>query len=109
MTQNIGKKNETPRQSMPEQDPGMRRRNFDEVPLGYTVALAQEEAGRCLQCKKPNCAAGCPVEVDIPGFINLITRGDFTGAIRNLWGKKSLPYLKNITGEIVNPYKIIIK
>ena len=76
---------------MPEQDPGMRRRNFDEVPLGYTVELAQEEANRCLQCKKPNCVAGCPVEVDIPGFINLITKGDFTGAIRNLWGKNSLP------------------
>lgn len=91
MAQNIGKKNETPRQSMPEQDPGMRRRNFDEVPLGYTVELAQEEANRCLQCKKPNCVAGCPVEVDIPGFINLITKGDFTGAIRNLWGKNSLP------------------
>ncbi len=91
MAQQTGKKTATPRHPMPEQDPGVRRNNFDEVPLGYTVELAQEEASRCLQCKKPNCVAGCPVEVDIPGFINLITKGDFTGAIRNLWGKNSLP------------------
>ncbi len=49
------------------------------------------EAGRCLQCKKPGCVEGCPVGVDIPGFINLITKGDMTGAIRNLWAKNSLP------------------
>ena len=91
MAQQTGKKTATPRQPIPEQDPGVRRRNFDEVPLGYTIELAQEEASRCLQCKKPNCLAGCPVEVDIPGFIVLITKGDFTGAIRNLWGKNSLP------------------
>ncbi len=91
MAQQTGKKTATPRQPMPEQDPGVRRRNFDEVPLGYTIELAQEEASRCLQCKKPSCVAGCPVEVDIPGFIDLITTGDFTGAIRNLWGKNSLP------------------
>lgn len=91
MAQNTGRKKDTPRQPMPEQDPGIRSENFDEVPLGYTVELAQKEASRCLQCKKPNCVAGCPVEVDIPGFINLITEGDFTGAIRNLWDKNSLP------------------
>lgn len=91
MSKEIGKKKEIPRQYMPEQDPDVRRRNFSEVPLGYTVALAQEEAVRCLQCKKPGCVTGCPVGVDIPGFINLITVGDFTGAIRNLWGKNSLP------------------
>jgi glutamate synthase (NADPH/NADH) small chain len=91
MAQQTGKKTATPRQPMPEQDPENRRRNFDEVPLGYAVDSAQEEASRCLQCKKPSCLAGCPVEVDIPGFINLITKGDFTGAIRNLWGKNSLP------------------
>lgn len=91
MAQQSGKKAATPRQPMPEQDPEIRRRNFDEVPLGYTIELAQEESSRCLQCKKPSCVAGCPVEVDIPGFINLITKGDFTGAIRNLWGKNSLP------------------
>ncbi len=85
------KKEAVPRQPMLEQEPDVRRRNFDEVPLGYTVELAQAEASRCLQCRKPGCVAGCPVEVDIPGFINLISEGDFTGAIRNLWGKNALP------------------
>ncbi len=85
------KKEATPRQVMPEQAPDVRRRNFEEVPLGYTVEQAQAEASRCLQCRKPGCVAGCPVEVDIPGFIDLITEGDFTAAIRNLWGKNALP------------------
>jgi glutamate synthase (NADPH/NADH) small chain len=76
---------------MPEQVPEVRRRNFNEVPLGYTAEQARAEARRCLQCRKPGCVPGCPVEVDIPGFINRIAEGDFTGAVRNLWGKNSLP------------------
>ena len=86
-----GKKKNIPRRPMPEQDADVRRRNFDEVPLGYTPEMAREEASRCLQCRKPACVQGCPVEVDIPGFIHLIKEGDFTGAIRNLWGKNALP------------------
>ncbi len=85
------KKKAVPRQPMPEQKPEIRRRNFKEVPEGYTVELAQAEASRCLQCRKPGCVAGCPVEIDIPGFIKLITEGDFTGAIRNLWSKNAFP------------------
>jgi len=85
------KKKSIPRVSMPEQAPETRRRNFDEVPLGYTQEMAIEEASRCLQCKKPACVEGCPVNVDIPGFIKLIKEGDFTGAIRNLWAKNALP------------------
>jgi glutamate synthase (NADPH/NADH) small chain len=84
-------KKETPRQKMPEQKPEVRRRNFDEVPLGYTIELAQAEASRCLQCRKPGCVEGCPVEVDIPGFISHILKGDMRGAILNLWGKNALP------------------
>lgn len=76
---------------MPEQAPEVRRRNFEEVPLGYTKEMAMEEASRCLQCKKPACVEGCPVGVDIPGFIRLIKEGDFTAAIRNLWSKNALP------------------
>lgn len=76
---------------MPEQEPQVRARNFLEVPTGYTAKMAQEEAVRCLQCKKPGCVAGCPVGVDIPGFIDLIAQGDMTGAIRNLWTKNALP------------------
>jgi glutamate synthase (NADPH) small chain len=85
------KKKDIPRNPMPEQAADVRRRNFDEVPLGYTPEVARLEAERCLQCKKPSCVDGCPVEVDIPGFIKLIRDEDYTGAIRNLWSKNSLP------------------
>ena len=61
-----------PRQKMPEQNPKERGGNFDEVPYGYDTDLAITEATRCIQCKKPGCVAGCPVEIDIPGFIKLI-------------------------------------
>jgi len=80
-----------PRIPMPEQESAIRARNFLEVPTGYTTKMAQEEAARCLQCKKPGCVAGCPVSVDIPGFIDLLAQGDMTGAIRNLWRKNALP------------------
>ncbi|GAB6887114.1 NADPH-dependent glutamate synthase [Desulfothermus okinawensis JCM 13304] len=85
------KKEKLPRQQMPEQPPEVRRRNFKEVPLGYTPELAMKEASRCLQCKKPSCREGCPVQVDIPAFIKLIKEGDFTKAIRKIWEKNSLP------------------
>jgi glutamate synthase (NADPH) small chain len=91
MTEKKGKSKDIERVSMPEQEPEVRRRNFKEVPLGYTKEMAMVEASRCLQCRKPGCVDGCPVSVDIPGFINLITQGDFTGAARNLWGKNALP------------------
>ena len=80
-----------PRQKMPEQAPDIRRRNFKEVPLGYSPELAMEEAKRCLQCKNPSCVKGCPVSVDIPGFIRLIREGNFSAAIRKIWEKNSLP------------------
>jgi glutamate synthase (NADPH/NADH) small chain len=85
------KKEKAKRIAMPEQAPDVRKRNFDEVPTGYTVQMAQDEAARCLQCKKPSCVTGCPVQVDIPGFIQLITEGDFTAAIRKIWGTNALP------------------
>jgi glutamate synthase (NADPH/NADH) small chain len=80
-----------PRQKMPEQSAEKRIRNFGEVPLGYTPEQAQKEASRCLQCKKPTCIAGCPVEVDIPGFLKLIEEGDFIAAARKLKQTNSLP------------------
>lgn len=85
------KKRSIPRQPMPEQEPDVRRRNFKEVPLGFTPEMAVAEAQRCLQCKKPGCVEGCPVSVDIPGFIGHIAEGDFKKSIRNLWGKNALP------------------
>jgi len=80
-----------PRQAMPEQDPKVRAHNFDEVPYGYDEKLAQLEAQRCLQCKKPQCVKGCPVEVEIPQFIQYIVDGDFAAAARQLKNKNSLP------------------
>jgi len=80
-----------PRQPMPEQDPKERSHNFKEVPNGYTPALAVKEAQRCLQCKKPTCMNGCPVEVDIPAFLKLITEGEFSRAARKIKETNSLP------------------
>ncbi|MFH1089969.1 MAG: NADPH-dependent glutamate synthase [Pseudomonadota bacterium] len=85
------KKAKIPRQAMPEQPPEQRRRNFDEVPLGYSPETAVLEAGRCLQCKKPSCMTGCPVEIDIPEFIKCIAERDFLGAIAKLKEKTALP------------------
>ena len=52
-----------------EQDPKIRAKNFDEVCLGYNLEEAQAESSRCIQCKNPRCVDGCPVSIDIPGFI----------------------------------------
>jgi len=76
---------------MPKQDHRARANNFDEVALGYTREMAQEEALRCLQCKKAPCVDGCPVEIDIPAFIKLLQVGDFLGAARKIKEKNSLP------------------
>jgi glutamate synthase (NADPH) small chain len=91
MTEQTAKKQKVERQRMPEQEPQVRRRNFGEVPLGYTPEAAMKEAERCLNCKKPSCMEGCPVGVDIPKFIGLIKEGEFTQAIRTIWGRNSLP------------------
>jgi glutamate synthase (NADPH/NADH) small chain len=91
MAEEIRKKEKTARQKMPEQDPKVRAKNFDEVPLGYSPETAELEASRCLQCKKPSCVEGCPVQIDIPGFIKHIRERDFSGAIMKLWEKTSLP------------------
>jgi glutamate synthase (NADPH/NADH) small chain len=80
-----------PRQPMPEQDAKARSRNFDEVPLGFTPQAAIAEANRCIQCKTKPCIEGCPVEIDIPGFINLISNGDFINAARKIKETNALP------------------
>jgi glutamate synthase (NADPH/NADH) small chain len=85
------KKAQIPRQKMPEQDPQVRAKNFEEVPFGYPPELALLEASRCLQCKKPSCIEGCPVSIDIPGFISLILKEDFLGAARKIKEMNSLP------------------
>ena len=85
------KKEKIPRQPMPEQAPEVRAKNFDEVPFGLGREAAIKEAERCLQCKKPSCVAGCPVEVDIPGFIKLLKEGEFAKSIRKVWERNALP------------------
>ena len=77
--------------SAPEQAPGERRSNFEEVSLGYTTELAVKEAERCLQCKNPLCVKGCPVNVPIPAFISAIKEGDFQKAISIIKDKNILP------------------
>ena len=79
------------RQDMPSQDPEVRRRNFEEVALGYSMEQALAEANRCLQCKRPKCVEGCPVQVRIPDFIVCIRDGDMWGAVEALKDKNSLP------------------
>ncbi len=81
----------TPRQAMPEQPAHERRHNFKEVPLGYTAEMAKLEAGRCIQCKKPGCVDGCPVAIDIPGFIKPILDGDMPASVAKLAERTALP------------------
>ncbi|MCQ1535175.1 NADPH-dependent glutamate synthase [Methanosarcina sp. KYL-1] len=82
------RKDRTP---MPEQPAEERRKNFNEVALGYTKEDALAEASRCLNCKDPKCVEGCPVNVDIPGFIKLVCEEDFGGAIEKIKATNALP------------------
>lgn len=84
-------KDKIPRQPIPEQAPEDRARNFEEVPYGYTEETAMLEASRCLKCKKPHCIAGCPVNIDIPGFIALIQEGKFMEAAWKVKEQNALP------------------
>lgn len=79
------------RHKMPEQEPQVRRHNFNEVTLGYDASIAQEEAARCLQCKTAPCRKGCPVEIDIPAFIGKVKTGEFEAAIDEIKNKNNLP------------------
>jgi len=79
------------RVEMPVQDPKERKSNFDEVALGYNEEMALEEASRCLNCKKPFCVDGCRVNVNIPGFIKLITEKKYQEAINVVKATNSLP------------------
>ncbi len=74
-----------------EQDPEVRRSNFKEVCLGYSIEEGMKEAARCLQCKTKPCVAGCPVAIDIPGFIKCIRDGDMAGAAEVMNKYTNLP------------------
>jgi len=82
---------------MPEQPPEIRKRNYDEVPLGYTPEQAIAEAQRCLKCKKSECKDGCPVMIDIPGFLGLVAEGHFIEAARLVKKANALPA---VTGRV---------
>ncbi len=80
-----------PQQEMPSQDPAERRRNMSEVTFGYFEEQARVEAERCLQCKNAPCVAGCPVRIDIPGFIAKIAEGDYVGSAAVIKESSLLP------------------
>ena len=74
-----------------EQEPKVRATNFDEVCLGYNREEAMAEAERCLRCKNPKCVTGCPVSIDIPGFIGKVADGDVEGAYHVIGEYSALP------------------
>jgi glutamate synthase (NADPH/NADH) small chain len=74
-----------------EQDPKVRAHNFEEVCLGYNEEEAVEEAGRCLNCKNPQCVKGCPVSIHIPDFIAKVKERDFAGAYKVITDSSALP------------------
>ncbi len=84
-------KEKTPRQSMPTLDLELRKTTFREVALGYSEEQARLEASRCIQCKKPKCVGGCPVEVNIPAFVAKVAEGQYLEAYDLVKGTNSLP------------------
>ena len=76
---------------MPVQDPDVRNKNFDEVALGYTYDMAVNEARRCLNCKNKPCVSACPVQINIPAFIERVANEDIEGAFAILSESTSLP------------------
>ncbi len=85
------KKIKIPRTKIAQQNPEVRVNNFDEVELGYTEEEALLESSRCLMCKKPKCIDGCPVEIDIKGFIALINEKEYKKALEKIREKNALP------------------
>ena len=80
-----------PRTDMPQQEPAVRAKNFLEVATGYTMQMALDEASRCLHCKHKPCVNGCPVNINIPHFIKMITEENFEGAYQVISESSSLP------------------
>ncbi len=76
---------------MPTQDPNVRNKNFDEVALGYTEEMAINEAKRCIGCKNKPCVSGCPVGINIPGFVAEVAKGDFEAAYQIIAQSSALP------------------
>jgi len=88
---------EPKRMKMPEQPPDVRNKNFKEVALGFNEALALKESDRCIQCKKPACISGCPVGIDIPGFIKAVAEKNYQMAYDIILASDLLPA---VTGRV---------
>ena len=88
MAKKIGQKTKTP---MPCLDPHERRHQFAEVTTGFTPEMAIQEADRCIQCKNQPCIAGCPVEIDIPKFVQAVAEGNFEEAFHTIGDRNILP------------------
>ncbi|MBS3817154.1 MAG: NADPH-dependent glutamate synthase [Candidatus Thermoplasmatota archaeon] len=88
---------EEERVPVPERGPEERKDDFDEVPLGYTPEQAMEEAERCLQCAKSPCIGGCPVEIEIPNFVEAVAEGNFQEALEIM---KEFNVIPAITGRV---------
>jgi glutamate synthase (NADPH/NADH) small chain len=86
-----------PRQKMPEQDPAVRRTNFQEVNLGLAAAVAGTEASRCIECADPKCVKGCPVGVKVREFVDLVLEGDYKAAAAKMREDNVLPA---VTGRV---------
>ena len=76
----VQRNNDPKKCPMPVQEPDIRKRNFDEVALGYTYEMAVNEAKRCLNCKHKPCTTACPVSINIPAFIEKVANEDMEGA-----------------------------
>ena len=79
------------RTEMPLRDPEVRKHDFHEVPIGFTMEQAVTEAARCINCGKPHCVEGCPVNIDIPGFLKALENGDMQSSINILMNTNQLP------------------
>ncbi len=87
----VSKTARAPRQPLPRREPKDRARDFEEVALGFELEAALAEASRCLRCKRPSCVEGCPVGIDIPGFIAALAEQRFEDAVRILKDRNNLP------------------
>jgi len=89
---------------VPELEPSERKKNFMEVSLGYSFELAHQEAQRCLQCKVPTCISGCPVGVDIPGFIKEIVKGNLKNRME--FSKVITTYLLSVVVCVLRKFNV---
>ncbi len=92
------------RVKMPRQEPKVRAKNFNEVALGYSAEQAQAEANRCIQCPKRACVAGCPVEIDIPGFIQAICDSDMPKRCK--YSRVRTPCLVSVGGSVLRKHNV---